>query len=142
MRRTTKNKTNKMTDPIADYLTRVRNAYLAKHKIVEIPASKMKMEITRILHEKGYILSYKLVEGTPCNTIKIALKYPPATKQAAIKKIQRVSTPGLRRYVGVEDMPRVLNGMGIAILSTSKGIITDKEAKDMNVGGEVLCYVY
>lgn len=131
-----------MTDPIADYLTRVRNAYLAKHKIVEIPASKMKMEITRILHEKGYILSYKLVEGTPCNTIKIALKYHPDTKQAAIKKIQRVSTPGLRRYVGVEDMPRVLNGMGIAILSTSKGIITDKEAKDMNVGGEVLCYVY
>ena len=128
-----------MTDPIADYLTRVRNAYLAKHKIVEIPASKMKMEITRILHEKGYILSYKLVEGTPYNTIKIALKYHPVTKQAAIKKIQRVSTPGLRRYVGVEDMPRVLNGMGIAVLSTSKGIITDKEAKDMNVGGEVQC---
>ena len=131
-----------MTDPIADYLTRVRNAYLAKHKIVEIPASKMKLEITRILHEKGYILSYKVVEGTPYNTIKIALKYHPTTKQAAVKKIQRVSTPGLRRYVGVEDMPRVLNGMGIAILSTSKGIITDKEAKDMNVGGEVLCYVY
>ena len=132
-----------MTDPIADYLTRVRNAYLAKHKIVEIPASsKMKMEITRILHEKGYILSYKLVEGTPYNTIKIALKYHPETKQAAVKKIMRVSTPGLRRYVGVEDMPRVLNGMGIAILSTSKGVITDKEAKDMNVGGEVLCYVY
>ena len=131
-----------MTDPIADYLTRVRNAYLAKHKIVEIPASKMKMEITRILHEKGYILSYKLVEGTPYNTIKIALKYHPETKQAAVKKIQRVSSPSLRKYVGVEDMPRVLNGMGIAILSTSKGIITDKEAKDMNVGGEVLCYVY
>ena len=131
-----------MTDPIADYLTRVRNAYLAKHKIVEIPASKMKMEITRILHEKGYILSYKLVEGTPYKTIKIALKYHPETKQAAVKKIMRVSTPGLRRYVGVEDMPRVLNGMGIAILSTSKGVITDKEAKDMNVGGEVLCYVY
>ena len=131
-----------MTDPIADYLTRVRNAYLAKHKIVEIPASKMKMEITRILHEKGYILSYKLVEGTPYNTIKIALKYHPETKQAAVKKIMRVSTPDLRRYVGVEDMPRVLNGMGIAILSTSKGVITDKEAKDMNVGGEVLCYVY
>ena len=95
--------------PIADYLTRVRNAYLAKHKIVEIPASKMKMEITRILHEKGYILSYKLVEGTPYNTIKIALKYHPTTKQAAVKKIQRVSSPGLRKYVGVEDMPRVLN---------------------------------
>ena len=114
-----------MTDPIADYLTRVRNAYLAGHKIVEIPASKMKVEITRILHEKGYILSYKIVEGTPYNTIKIALKYHPETKKAAIKKIQRISTPGLRKYVGVEDMPRVLNGLGIAILSTSKGVMSD-----------------
>lgn len=131
-----------MTDPIADYLTRVRNAYLAKHKIVEIPASKVKMEITRILHEKGYILSYKLVEGTPYNTIKIALKYHPTTRQAAIKKIRRVSTPGLRKYVNVEELPRVLNGLGIAIISTSKGMITDKEAKEMNVGGEVICYVY
>lgn len=131
-----------MTDPIADYLTRVRNAYLAGHKIVEIPASKMKAEITRILHEKGYILSYKMVEGTPYNTIKIALKYHPETKKAAIKKIIRISTPGLRRYVGVDDMPRVLNGLGIAILSTSKGVMSDKEARDMNIGGEVICYVY
>jgi small subunit ribosomal protein S8 len=131
-----------MTDPIADYLTRVRNAYLAGHKIVEIPASKMKVEITRILHEKGYILSYKIVEGTPYNTIKIALKYHPETKKAAIKKIQRISTPGLRKYVGVDTMPRVLNGLGIAILSTSKGVMSDKEAKDLNIGGEVICYVY
>ena len=131
-----------MTDPIADYLTRVRNAYLAGHKIVEIPASKMKVGITKILHEKGYILSYKVVEGTPYNTIKLALKYHPETKKAAIKKIDRVSTPGLRRYVGVDDMPRVLNGLGIAILSTSKGLMTDKEAKEMNIGGEVICYVY
>ncbi|MBO7279365.1 MAG: 30S ribosomal protein S8 [Bacteroidales bacterium] len=131
-----------MTDPISDFLTRVRNAYLAGHKIVEIPSSKMKVEITRILHEKGYILSYKVVEGNPCNTIKIALKYHPETKKAAIKKIQRVSTPGLRKYTDVENMPRVLNGLGIAILSTSKGIISDKEARELNVGGEVLCYVY
>ena len=131
-----------MTDPIADYLTRVRNAYLAGHKIVEVPASKMKGEITRILHEKGYILSYKIVEGTPYNTIKMALKYHPETKKAAVKKIQRISTPGLRKYVGVEDMPRVLNGLGIAILSTSKGVMTDKEARELNIGGEVICYVY
>lgn len=131
-----------MTDPISDFLTRVRNASMAGHKIVEIPASKMKLELTRILHEKGYILSYKLIEGQPSNTIKIALKYHPETKKAAIKKITRISTPGLRQYVGVQDMPRVLNGLGIAILSTSKGIITDKEAKDLNVVGEVICYVY
>lgn len=131
-----------MTDPIADYLTRVRNAYLAKHKVVEIPSSKMKIELTRILHDKGYILSYKVVEGTPVSTIKIALKYHSETKQAAIKKITRVSTPGLRQYVGVEELPRVLNGLGIAIISTSKGVITDKEAKEMKVGGEVICYVY
>jgi small subunit ribosomal protein S8 len=131
-----------MTDPIADFLTRVRNAYLAGHKVVEIPASKMKLELTRILHEKGYILSYKLVEGTPSSTIKIALKYHPETKKAAIKKIIRVSSPGLRRYVGVDELPRVLNGLGVAILSTSKGMITDKEAVTLNVGGEVICYVY
>lgn len=131
-----------MTDPIADYLTRVRNAYLAGHKIVEIPASKMKNEITRILHEKGYILSYKIVEGTPFDTIKIALKYHPETKQAAVKKLGRISTPGLRKYAGVEDMPRILNGLGIAIVSTSKGILTDKECKEQNIGGELLCYVY
>ena len=131
-----------MTDPIADYLTRVRNAYMAGKKVVEIPSSKMKEAITKILCEKGYILSYKVVEGTPYNTIKIALKYHPETKMAAIKKIERISTPGLRQYAGVEDMPRVLNGLGIAILSTSKGIISDKEAKEQNVGGEVVCYVY
>lgn len=131
-----------MTDPIADYLTRVRNAYSAGKKIVEVPSSKMKVAITQILCEKGYILSYKVVEGVPYNTIKIALKYHPQTKTAAIKKIERVSTPGLRRYTDVENMPRVLNGLGIAILSTSKGIITDKEAKELGVGGEIICYVY
>ena len=131
-----------MTDPIADFLTRVRNAYSAGNRIVEIPSSKMKVALTKILCEKGYILSYKVVEGTPSNTIKIALKYHPQTKQAAIKKIVRVSTPGLRQYTDVKEMPRVLNGLGIAILSTSKGVITDKEAKDLNVGGEVVCYVY
>jgi small subunit ribosomal protein S8 len=131
-----------MTDPIADFLTRVRNAYLAGHKVVEIPASKMKVELTRILHEKGYILSYKIVEGTPYNTIKLALKYHPDTKQAAIRKIQRISTPGLRQYVGVEKMPRILNGLGIAVVSTSKGVMTDKEAREQNIGGELICYVY
>lgn len=141
MRRFTK-KLKKMTDPIADFLTRVRNAYLAGHKTVEVPASKMKVELTRILHEKGYILSYKVIEGTPSSTIKMALKYHPETKKAAIKKIIRISSPGLRRYTNVEKMPRVLNGLGVAILSTSKGIITDKEAKALNVGGEVICYVY
>ena len=131
-----------MTDPIADFLTRVRNAYRAGNKVVEVPSSKMKVAITKILCEKGYILSYKVVEGTPSNTIKIALKYHPQTKQAAIKKIVRVSTPGLRQYTDVKEMPRVLNGLGIAILSTSKGVITDKEAKDLNVGGGGGCYVY
>ena len=131
-----------MTDPIADYLTRIRNAYSAGNKVVEIPSSKMKVAITQILCEKGYILSYNVVEGTPYNTIKIALKYHPQTKAAAIKKIERISRPGLRQYTDVESMPRVLNGLGIAILSTSKGIITDKEAKELGIGGEVLCYVY
>ena len=131
-----------MTDPIADYLTRVRNAYLAGKKIVEIPSSKIKLAITKILCDKGYILSYKVVEGVPYNTIKIALKYHPQTKTAAIKKIMRVSKPGLRKYTDVDNMPRVLNGLGIAILSTSKGVMTDKEARTLNVGGEVICYVY
>ena len=131
-----------MTDPIADYLTRIRNAYMAGKKIFEVPSSKMKVAMTKILCDKGYILSYKVVEGEPFNTIKIALKYHPQTKTAAVKKIVRISKPGLRKYAGVENMPRVLNGLGIAILSTSKGIITDKEAREMNVGGEVLCYVY
>ena len=131
-----------MTDPIADYLTRIRNAYMAGKKVVEVPSSKMKVAITQILFEKGYILSYKVVEAQPQNTIKIALKYHPQTKAAAIKHIERVSTPGLRQYTDVENMPRVLNGLGIAILSTSKGIITDKEAKELGVGGEVICFVY
>ena len=131
-----------MTDPIADFLTRIRNAYRAGNKVVEIPSSKMKVAMTQILCEKGYILSYKVVEGTPFNTIKIALKYHPQTKQAAIKKIERISTPGLRKYTDVKDMPRVLNGLGIAIISTSEGVITDKEARDLNVGGEIVCYVY
>ena len=126
-----------MTDPIADFLTRIRNAYSAGKKVVEVPASKMKLALTKILCEKGYILSYKLVEDGKFNTIKIALKYHPA-----VKAIDRVSRPGLRRYTDVENMPRVLNGLGIAIISTSKGIITDKEARELNVGGEVICYVY
>lgn len=131
-----------MTDPIADYLTRIRNAYSAGKKIVEIPSSKMKVALTKILFEKGYILTYKIEEGQPFSTIKIALKYHPQTKTPAIKSIQRVSRPGLRKYADVDNMPRVLNGLGIAILSTSKGIVSDKEAKELNVGGEVLCYVY
>ncbi len=131
-----------MTDPIADYLTRVRNAVSAKHRVVEIPASNLKKEITRVLFEKGYILNYKFIDEGPQGFIKIALKYDPVNKVNAIKKIVRVSTPGLRRYVGYKDMPRVLNGLGIAIISTSKGVMTDKEARSMEVGGEVLCYVY
>ncbi len=131
-----------MTDPIADYLTRIRNGYRAGKKVVEVPTSKMKVALTKILFEKGYILSYKFVEGTPAGTIKIALKYHPVTKAPAIKGIDRVSKPGLRKYTDVASMPRVLNGLGVAILTTSKGVITDKEAKELNVGGEVICYVY
>jgi len=132
-----------MTDPIADLLTRIRNAILAGHKVVEAPASNLKKEIARILYEKGYILSYKVVDGEGITkTLKIALKYNPKSKKPAIKEIQRVSRPGLRQYVGADDMPRILNGLGVAILSTSKGLMTDKEAKKENIGGEVLCYVY
>jgi small subunit ribosomal protein S8 len=131
-----------MTDPIADYLTRLRNAIKAKHRVVEIPASNLKKEITKILFDKGYILNYKFVEEGPQGSIKIALKYDPVNKVNSIKKLTRVSTPGLRQYVGYRDMPRVLNGLGIAILSTSKGVMTDKEAKDLKLGGEVLCYIY
>jgi len=131
-----------MTDPIADYLTRIRNAVQARHKVVEIPASNLKKEITKVLFDKGYILNYKFEDDNLQGKIKIALKYHPETKVSAIKKLIRVSKPGLRRYAGKENMPRVLNGLGIAILSTSKGIITDKEARRENVGGEVLCYVY
>ncbi len=131
-----------MTDPIADYLTRVRNAVMAKHKVVEIPASNLKKEITKILHDKGYILSYRFDDNDIQGVIKIALKYHPVSKAPAIKHIRRISKPGLRKYVDVDAIPRVLNGMGIAILSTSKGVMTDKEARMQNVGGEVLCYVY
>lgn len=131
-----------MTDPIADYLTRLRNAIKAGHRVVEVPASNIKKEITRILLEKGYILNYKFVEDGPQGTIKIALKYDPVNKVNSIKKMIRVSTPGLRRYVGYREMPRVLNGLGIAILSTSKGIMTNKEAVGQKLGGEVICYVY
>ncbi len=132
-----------MTDPIADLLTRIRNAIMAGHKVVEAPASNLKKEIARILFEKGYILSYKVVEGENTQgVLKIALKYNSKSKLPAIKEIQRASRPGLRRYTGVEDMPRVLNGLGIAIISTSKGLMTDKEAKKEKIGGEVLCYVY
>ena len=131
-----------MTDPIADYLTRLRNAIKANHRVVEIPASNLKKEMTRILHEKGYILNYKFVDEGPQGTIKIALKYDPVNKVNSIKKLIRISTPGLRQYVGCKEMPRVLNGLGIAIISTSKGVMTNKEAGDLKVGGEVLCYVY
>ncbi len=130
-----------VTDPIADYLTRIRNASMAKHRVVEIPASKIKKEITKILFDKGYILNYKFEDETFPKTIKIALKYHPLTKEPAMTNIKRVSTPGLRRYVGVESMPRVLNGLGIAIISTSKGLMTDKEARALNIGGEVICYI-
>jgi small subunit ribosomal protein S8 len=132
-----------MTDPIADFLTRIRNAIKAGHKVVEIPASNIKKEMTRILHEKGYILSYKFIdEGNPAGVIKVALKYHPESKHSAIKGLKRISTSGLRRYAGVRTMPAVLNGLGIAIVSTSKGLMTDKEARLQNVGGEILCYVY
>ncbi|SEK37946.1 30S ribosomal protein S8 [Parapedobacter koreensis] len=130
------------TDPIADYLTRVRNAIKANHRVVEIPASNLKKEITKVLFDKGYITNYKFDEDTVQGTIKIALKYHPVSKVPAIRTLKRVSKPGLRKYAGVDDMPRVLNGLGIAILSTSKGVMTDKEARLQNVGGEVLCYVY
>lgn len=131
-----------VTDPIADYLTRMRNAIMAKHRVVEIPASNLKKEITKILMEKGYILNYKFEnEGKPNQSIKIALKYHPVTKMSAIADLKRVSSPGLRKYVSVDELPRVLNGLGIAIISTSKGLMTDKEARNLNVGGEVLCYI-
>ncbi|MDR2970526.1 MAG: 30S ribosomal protein S8 [Bacteroidales bacterium] len=129
------------TDPISDYLTRVRNAIAANHKVVEIPTSKTKREITKILYEKGYILNYKFIDDVHPGLIKIALKYHPGTKQSAINTLKRVSRPGLRKYVGVDEMPSVLNGLGIAIVSTSSGMMTDKEAKTQNVGGEVICYV-
>ncbi|GAB3507335.1 30S ribosomal protein S8 [Spirosoma knui] len=130
------------TDPIADFLTRIRNAIRAKHRVVEIPASNIKKEITKVLYDKGYIQNYKFDDSTPQGIIKIALKYNPTTKQPAIVDLQRISRPGLRQYRGADHLPRILNGLGVAIISTSKGVMTDKEAKTLNVGGEVLCYVY
>lgn len=132
-----------MTDTIADYLTRLRNAIKANHRVVEVPASNLKKEITKILFEQGYILNYKFVGGeNPQGIIKIALKYDPVDRVNAIKGLKRVSRPGLRQYTGYKDMPRVLNGLGIAILSTSRGVMTNKKAAEMQIGGEVLCYVY
>lgn len=131
------------TDPIADYLTRIRNAQLAGHRTVDIPASKIKKSITEILYDQGYILKYKFVDDQgPQGIIKIALKYDVKTRRPIIQKLQRVSRPGLRQYKGVNDLPRVINGLGIAIVSTSKGLMTGKEARAQNVGGEVLCTVY
>ena len=130
-----------ITDPIADYLTRIRNAVMANHRVVEVPSSKIKKEITRILFEKGYILNYKFEEEVFPRTIKIALKYHPENKTPAIQSLKRASTPGLRRYVGADELPRVLNGLGVAILSTSQGVMTEKEARVRHIGGEVLCYV-
>ena len=134
-----------MTDPIADLLTRIRNGIMARHRVVDCPASNIKRNIVKILFEKGYILNYKFEEageGRPQGNIKIALKYNPETKLSAIKSIQRVSRPGLRKYVGHEDLPRVLNGLGVAVISTSQGVMTDKEARAKNIGGEVICYIY
>jgi len=133
---------NKMTDPVADFLTRIRNAIMAGHRVVEVPASNLKREMTKILFEKGYILNYKFIEDDKQGVVKIALKYDPTTKTPAIKSLKRVSTPGLRSYAGYRGLPRVLNGLGIAIVSTSRGVMTDKEARVQKIGGEVLCYVY
>ncbi len=132
-----------MTDPISDYLTRLRNAIKANHKVVEIPASNLKKEMTKVLFDKGYILNYKFEEGqNPQGTIRIALKYNADTRESAITKLERVSKPGLRKYANTGSLPRVMNGLGVAIISTSRGVVTDKEARKLKVGGEVLCYVY
>jgi len=132
-----------MTDPIADYLTRLRNAIKANKRIVEIPSSRLKREMTLVLHANGFIQSYKFEDDVNVQgLIKIAFKYNPSTKKNAIESLVRVSKPGLRKYAGTDTMPRVLNGLGIAILSTSKGIMTNKEATRQNIGGEVLCNVY
>ena len=130
------------TDPIADYLTRVRNAVKANHRVVEIPASNLKKEITKILFDQGFILSYKFDDSSVQGTIKIALKYNKETKESVIKQIQRISKPGLRKYASSTEMPRILNGLGISIVSTSHGVMTGKQAQRENVGGELLCYVY
>lgn len=131
-----------VTDPIADFLTRIRNAQMAQHRIVEIPASNVKKRMTEILYDKGYILKYKFEDDNKQGLIKIALKYDPATKEPAIKSLERVSRPGLRQYAKPADIRRVQNGLGVAIVSTSKGVMTDKEARTQNVGGEVLCNIY
>lgn len=131
-----------LTDPIADYLTRIRNASKARHRVVEIPASNLKKEITKVLYDKGFIFSYKFEDNSVQGIIKIALKYDPITKKPSILNLERISKPGLRKYIHTDSIPRVLSGLGIAIISTSKGVITDKEARQLNVGGEVLCYVY
>ena len=131
-----------MTDPIADFLTRLRNAIQAKHRVVEVPASNLKKDITKILFDQGYILNYKFEEDGPQGSIKIALKYNPQSKVNAIKSLTRVSRPGMRKYTGYREMPRVINGLGIAIISTSKGVMTNKEAAELKIGGEVLCDVY
>ncbi len=129
------------TDPISDYLTRIRNAVMANHRLVEIPASNLKKSITKILFEKGYILNYKFEDEVKPGIIKIALKYHPTSKISAVSKLERISSPGLRQYVSAEEMPRVMNGLGIAIVSTSQGVMTDKEARKLNVGGEVICFI-
>ena len=131
-----------ITDSIGNYLTSIRNAILAQHKVVRVPSSNIKKEITKVLHDKGFITNYKFEDNGPQGTIKIALKYNPRTNLSAIEKITRVSKPGLRKYVDFDNLPRVINGLGIAILSTSQGVITDKEARKLKIGGEVLCYVY
>lgn len=131
-----------MTDPIADYLTRLRNALKANHRVVEIPASNMKKALTKVLFEKGYITNYKFEDEGPQGSIKIALKYLPGTNEPVIRSLRRVSRPGLRKYANVSELPRVINGLGVAIVSTSKGVMTDKEARQLNIGGEVLCYIY
>lgn len=131
-----------VTDPIGDFLTRIRNAVKANHRIVEIPSSNLKKEMTKVLHDKGFIQNFKFVDDDKQGIIKIALKYNPQTKQSAITKLERISSPGLRKYAGAGELPRVLNGLGIAILSTSRGVVSDKEARREHIGGEVLCYVY
>jgi small subunit ribosomal protein S8 len=131
-----------VTDPIADFLTRIRNAQMANHRMVEIPASNLKKRMTEILYEKGYILKYKFEDDNKQGLIKIALKYDPNTRQPAITSLERISRPGLRQYAKPADFKRVMNGLGVAIVSTSKGVMTDKEAKTQNVGGEILCHIY
>jgi small subunit ribosomal protein S8 len=130
-----------VTDPIADYLTQIRNAVMANHRVVEIPASNMKKEITKILFDQGYILNYKFEDAQFPPVIKIALKYHPVSKMSAITSLQRISKPGLRKYVDSKKLPRVINGLGVAIMSTSQGLMTDKEARTKGIGGEVICFV-